>query len=158
MKGILAVTFATLCLVIPAVGQSKTDAALVIDSAEIVKVDAKKKMLQVRELVAPPPMTPPRRGDGGGSGGGRSGGSIPFPGGRTGGNRVPLPTGGGGGGGRPRTREAKEYKVFVTKDTVLQFAGTEMEFSDFRVGDRVTLAGIPKGSTGDLEATRITRE
>ena len=124
-----------------------SDRAELVTTAEITKVDAKKKTLQVKELVQP---TRNGRRDGGsqrsrngGYGGGRRrNGGIGSPGGRT-----------GGGGATP---QAKEYKVWVTKDTVLKLAETNIEFKDLRVGDRVTISGFPKGSK-DLEARTITR-
>jgi hypothetical protein len=33
-----------------------------------------------------------------------------------------------------------------------------MEFSDLHVGDRIVVAGTPKGSGSDLEATTVTRK
>ena len=33
-----------------------------------------------------------------------------------------------------------------------------MEFSDIHVGDRIIIAGTPKGGGGDLEATTVTRK
>jgi hypothetical protein len=135
-------------------GQSKADEGnkpQIVSAAEIIKVDAKKKTLQVRE-VAPASTSRPRqgagtggRGSGGGAGrrgGGRRGGGVGFP--RSGGNG-------------PAT-QAHEYKVFVTKDTALKFAGVDIDFSSFHVGDRIAVSGTPKGSKGDLTATTITRQ
>ena len=82
-------------------------------------------------------------------------GSLLFPGG--GGGRYPGGgSGGGGTSGGGATTKAKEYKVWVTKDTVLKLADTNIEFKDLRVGDRVTVSGFPKGNK-DLEAKTITR-
>jgi hypothetical protein len=77
-------------------------------------------------------------------------------GGRGGGGGFP---GGGipGGGGRPTANQAKEYKVFVTKDTEMKLYGTKIDFTDLRVGDRITVEGNPKGKN-DLSAMTITRE
>lgn len=135
--------------------QSKTQ---VVGNAEITKIDAKKKSLQVREVATS--TTAPRRGQGGGGGAGGGGGRTG--GGRRGGGRrgggVGFP--GGGGGRRPgsSTNQPKEYKVFVTKDTVMQFAGVNIDFSSLHVGDRISVEGTPKGSKGDLEATTVTRQ
>jgi hypothetical protein len=145
-------------------GQSKADQdkpasqAQIVSAAEIIKVDAKKKTLQVRE-VAPASTTRPRqrggsggagRGGGGSRGGGRRGGG--------GGGGGGFPRGGGNGGGPGTATQAKEYKVFVTKDTLLKFAGVDIDFSSLHTGDRIAVSGTPKGSKGDLTATTITRQ
>lgn len=145
-------------------GQSKADQdkpasqAQIVSAAEIIKVDAKKKTLQVREVAAASTTRPSQRGGNGGAGRGGGGGRG---GGRRGGGGggVGFPRGGGNGGGGPRTApQAKEYKVFVTKDTMLKFAGVDIEFTSLHVGDRIAVSGTPKGSKGDLTATTITRQ
>jgi len=166
MRKSFAFLFACLFIAATAAAQSNsdqdkdkgkdTDRAELVTTAEITKVDAKKKTLQVRELVQP---TANDRSDGGshgrrngGYGGGRRRtGGVGFPGGGGGGR---YPGGGTGGGGA--TTKAKEYKVWVTKDTVLKLADTNLEFKDLRVGDRVTISAFPKGNK-DLEAKTITR-
>ena len=165
MRKSFAFLFACLFIAATAAAQSNsdqdkdkgkdTDRAELVTTAEITKVDAKKKTLEVRELVQP---TANDRSDGGsqgrrngGYGGGRRrNGGVGFPGG--GGGRYP----GGGTGGGGSTTKAKEYKVWVTKDTVLKLADTNIEFKDLRVGDRVTISALPKGNK-DLEAKTITR-
>ena len=160
-------TFALICALLfisgPALPQSKnaqdrkSDSAQIVSTAEIVQIDAKKKSLQVRQLVESStasgrsPGAGPRAGGGGGGrqGGGRRGGGVGFPGG---GSRYPS------GGRGSTTQQAKEYKVFVMKDTALKFAGANIDFTDLHVGDRITISGTPKGSKGDLDATSITRE
>src|SRR5438132_2272293 len=134
-------------------GDKNSGKVQVAATAGILKIDAKKKTVQVRE-VAEPGTTSTRGqggrqstgGGGGGGGGGRRGGG----GGRRGGGGFP---GGGRPGGRGATNQVKEYKIFVTKDTVLKFAGVDLEFSDLHVGDRISVSGTPKGSSGDIEAT-----
>jgi hypothetical protein len=188
-----------LLLAIPGVAQSKSDQdktptdeskktdkaptnkAQIVGTAEITKIDAKKKTLQVRNVVessnnnssrsddSPGPTTN-RRGGGGYPGGGYPGGGYPgggYPGGggrrRNPGGGYPgggTPGGGGGrypGGGQPSSNQ-KEYKVYVTKDTVLKLEDQNMEFGDLHVGDRIVVAGTPKGSGSDLEATTVTRK
>ena len=152
----------------PAFGQSKdaqekttttTGHAQIVSTAEIVKIDAKKKSLQVRELAQPTNNTGRRNGQGGGgyprSGGRPDGAGRRRPGG------VGFPGSGGGGypgrTGGTSTNQAKEYKVFVTKDTVMTLANQNIEFNDLRVGDRIDISGTPKGGKGDLEATSIAR-
>jgi hypothetical protein len=159
MKVISALICGSLVTAGLAFGQSKdADRVHVVSTAEIIKIDAKKKSLQVRELAQPTDTTGRRNGQGGGGypgSGGRRGGI----GGRRSGN-IGFP---GGGGGYPRrnpgttTSQTKEYKVFVTKDTVMTLADTNIAFTDLRVGDRIDITGAPKGSKGDLEATLISR-
>jgi len=162
-----AAAFISVFIALPAYPQSKSedknvDRAQVVSTAEITKIDAKKKTLQVKELL---PAASTGRGGGGrgttgGGGGGRrrSGGSggVGFPGSGRGGGGGRYP-GGPGGGGSGTPQQAKEYKVFITKDTVMKLAETNIEFSDLHVGDRVTVSGFPKGSKGDVEAATITR-
>src|SRR6516225_1751662 len=181
----LAIICGLLLVALPCTAQSKndqdksqdksTDKAQIVGTAEITKVDAKKKTLQVRNTVegtndtASPNRTGAgRRGGGGGGGGGYPGGGGRYPGGGyPGGGRRPgggYPGGGGrypGGGGNPgggNTNQVKEYKVFITKDTVLKLEDQDAEFSDFHVGDRVVVTGTPRGSSGDLDATTVTRK
>ena len=42
-------------------------------------------------------------------------------------------------------------------DTDMTFAQAKIDFDQLHVGDRITVAGTPKGSKGDLEAKRIER-
>ena len=157
MKQTFALVCAFLFISAPAFAQSKSGTAQIVSTAEIVKIDAKKKSLQVRQLVEPNTASGrgagggPRTGGGGvGRRGGRRGGGVGFPGGSS---RYP-----GGGGSGTTTQQAKEYKIFVSKDTALKFAGANIDFTDLHVGDRITISGTPKGSKGDLDATSITRE
>ena len=119
--------------------EKKADTAQVAAVADIIKIDAKKLTLQVREVAKA--ATNPRRG-GGNSGGRQRGG-----GGRSRGSR-----------GASATPQAKEYKVLVTKETAIRLYGVNIEFGDLRIGDRISVSGHPTGKKGDLEATAITRE
>ena len=165
MRKSFAFLFACLFIAATAAAQSNsdqdkdkgkdTDRAELVTTAEITKVDAKKKTLEVRELVQPTANDRSNGGsqgrrNGGYGGGRRRNGGVGFPGG--GGGRYP----GGGTGGGGSTTKAKEYKVWVTKDTILKLADTNIEFKDLRVGDRVTISALPKGNK-DLEAKTITR-
>lgn len=174
MKFRIAIFCAVLSSAVLVHGQSKSDdAAQVLSTAEITKIDVKKKSLEVREVVEKPPAQEGRggrRGDSGG-GGGNGGG---FPGGGTrrrtgggypgGGGRYPGGAGGGGGrypgGGTPSSsaKKPKEFKVFVLKDTEMTFAQAKIDFDQLHVGDKISVAGTPKGSKGDLEAKRIERQ
>src|SRR5436190_4795734 len=120
----LALFFVSVCVAIPASAQTKstqeseTDRAQLVATAEIMKLDAKKMILQVRE-VRESTTNPngrgggnggPRVGNGGGrrgGGGGRRTGGVGFPGG--GGGRYPG-GGGPGTGGSSGQNQLKEYK------------------------------------------------
>jgi hypothetical protein len=168
MKRVLVAISGLLCLCSPGFSQSvqsednkaeKSAAGQVVSTAEITKIDVKKKVLQVRELPAVDarPRRNPGGTRGGGGGQGRRSGGYPGGGGRRRGGGYP----GGGGGGYPAGRvanEVKEYKVFVTDATELKFAGVKIDFNDLHVSDRVMISGVPKGSKGDLDARTITRE
>jgi hypothetical protein len=193
MRQTLALIVGCLLIAIPSVAQSKADQdkdkktdktttsrAQIVGTAEITKVDEKKKMIQVRNVVestntnsstiddSGPRVN--RRGGGGYPGGGYPGGGYPGGGYPGGGRRRPgggypgggYPGGGGGGrypgGGQPSSSQTKEYKIYVTKDTILKLEDQDMEFKDMHVGDHIIVAGTPKGNGGDLEATTITRK
>src|SRR5262249_51519906 len=107
MKPELGLLCGVLLVALPAAAQSKPDQdtkkdnAQIVKTAEILKIDAKKKSLQVREIVesnstsAPDQDSGRRRYPDGGDPGGqrRQGGQYP-------GGGVGFPGGGGGGGGR----------------------------------------------------------
>jgi hypothetical protein len=141
---------------------AQSDKAQIVGTAEITKIDAKKQMLTVKNIQSASTGNPNGSGAGSGrrQGGGGSGG-VGFPGGgrRRGGG---YPGGGGrppSGGGQSQAGQPKEYKVYVTKDTVIKLANADLEFSDLHVGDRIAVAGTPKnGSGGDLQASTITRD
>src|SRR5438876_12436354 len=95
MKHGFRLIFGLLLVAAGAAGQSKssddktTDKAQIVSTAEITKIDAKKKSLQVREVVES--TTAPRTGQGGGrrgSGGGGGGGGRGGGGRRRGGGGV----------------------------------------------------------------------
>jgi hypothetical protein len=151
------------------------DKAQIVGTAEITKIDAKKQVLQVRNLEPASNASSTgtnnggyggrRQGGGGGYPGG--GGGVGFPGGggrRRGGYPGGGYPGGGGGGGGNRTPtsqsgQPKEYKVYVTKDTAIKLANAELTFTDLHVGDRIQVLGTAKsGNNGDLQATAITRD
>jgi hypothetical protein len=192
MNRTLPLILALLCAAIPVSAQTKStqekstqenesDRAQLVATAEILKIDAKKMILQVREVRESTNNQNertggPRVGNGGGGGrrgGGRPSGGVGFPGGGGGGGRYPgggggYPGGGGGGypggGGGPRPggsggqNQPKEYKVYVLKGTTMKFAGVDIDFSQLHVGDHITVSGTPKGGKGDLDASAITRQ
>lgn len=175
MKRWFIVTCAFLLFAIPTSARSQnsqdksnTDKAQIVGTAEITKVDAKKQMLTVKNIQSASTGNSNggygsnRRQGGGGGGGGYPGGGYPGGGGR---RRGGYPGGGypGGtgapGGGSSQSGQPKEYKVYVTKGTVIKLSNADLTFSDLHVGDRIAVAGTPKnGSGGDLEATTITRD
>ena len=171
MKQTLALMSLLLFMARPMAAQSKSgqdkssSRAQLIGTGEIVKIDAKKKTLQVRNVAegSSTTSTPQRRGGGGGGGyprgGGRRRGGGGYPGGGGGYPRPGrFPDEDGGSAGTSSTNQIREYKVFVTKDTVLKLEDMDMEFSDLHVGDRIVVSGYPKGGSGDLEATAVTRK
>jgi hypothetical protein len=136
---------------------STSEDAQKLTTGQITKIDTKKKILTVREapLNQPsdsgPTSTGNRRGGGGGGmGGGRRRGGVGYPG------------GGGGypGGGRPSSsstqNKGKEFKVTVTDQTAIKDNVTTIGFDLLRVGDRISIQGLPKGKGDDLQATQIT--
>jgi hypothetical protein len=199
MRQALVIIFGLL-IAVPGVAQSKTDQdktatdtskktdkaptsrAQIVGTAEITKIDAKKQVLQVKNLEPANTATDRPSNAGGYPGGGRrgggggGGGGVGFPGGG-GGRRRPggYPGGGGGGGGYPgggggsrpgggnrtgtQSSQPKEYKVYVTKDTTIKLANADLAFSDLHVGDRIQVLGSAKsGNSGDLQASTITRD
>src|SRR6266702_3773218 len=156
MKETLALSSLSLFTVVSVTAQSKsgqdnrTSKAQIVGTAEIVKIDAKKKTLQVRNVAEGNPTTPRPERRGGGRRGGYPGGGYPggrYPGGGyPDGGRFPDGDGGPSGGG---SSQVKEYKVFVNKDTVLKLEDMDMQFSDLHVGDRIVVSGYPKGGSGD---------
>jgi hypothetical protein len=173
MKRWLTATCAFLLFTIPASARSQNsdkssaDKAQVVGTAEITKVDAKKQMLTVKNIQSANTGNSDggyNRRQGGGGGGGYPGGGYPGGGSR---RRGGYPGGGGGypgggtraPGGTQSGQQPKEYKVYVTKDTVIKLANADLTFSDLHVGDRIAVAGTPKsGNGGDLEASTITRD
>jgi hypothetical protein len=152
MKKLLGVISTFIVLMFSSDFHAQTNLAQVLSTAEITKIDARKKVLQVRELAQPSSAPSGRRSSGGSArraGGGRRGG-VNFPG-RTAGGRYPS-------GGTRRT-PAKEFKVYVTENTVMKIQDDiKLDFTDLHVGDRINISGTPKGSKGDLQATTITRD
>ena len=76
---------------------------------------------------------------------------------RRGGTGYPYP--GGGGGGRPSPtvkNQGKEFKVIVTDQTAIKDNVTAIGFDLLRIGDRISIQGLPKGKGDDLQATQIT--
>jgi hypothetical protein len=120
------------------------DDAQRLATGQITKIDIKKRIFTVREVSnsAPPPTS---RNPGTGRDGGR-GGMGGRRGGR-GGGRVPAST--------PKDK-GKEFNVTVTDHTEIKDAQGTIPFGLLRIGDRITIQGLPKGKGADLEATLVT--
>jgi hypothetical protein len=155
MNGRIVIVFAAALVAIPSVfAQNQVQ---VVNTAEIEKIDVKKMTLKVKSDPTQPDTTLPSPRPGGGGGGGRGGG---FPGG------IGLPGGGGrrgGGGGYPGTGGTRtsqpaprEYKVSLTKDTVVKDGDATITLGSLKTGDHIIMTGNPKGN--DVEATSITRD
>jgi hypothetical protein len=165
MNGRIAVLCAALFITLPsALAQNQVQ---VVNTALITKIDEKKMTLRVKSDVAD--TTTPSAGGGGGrrggGGGGRGGGGgitlpggVGFPGGGGGGRRGGggYPGGGGSGGTSTGQPQGREYKVSLTKETILKDGDADISFSSLKTGDHIVITGNPKGN--DIEATSITRD
>jgi hypothetical protein len=135
----------------------------VVSTAYITKIDEKKKKLVVKSDPNQPSVVTAgaaprgnggagggRRGGGGGGGGARGGG------GRRGGSS-PTPTAPAGTGTNAATAttssKGREFKVSVTKDTVVTDGDAPIPFEKLKVGDHIVISGISKGN--DVEAESI---
>jgi hypothetical protein len=130
----------------------------VISTAYITKIDEKKMRLVVKSDPEAPTVavgtgTAPR-----GGGGGRRGGGVNVSGGgsRGGGRRggsSPAPTTTAPTGTTAPASKGHEFKVSVTKETVVTDGDAPLPFSKLKVGDHVVISGISKGN--DVEAESI---
>jgi len=145
--------------------QNTTSDVRVVSAAFITKIDVKKKRLVVKSDPNQPSVAvagAAPRGGGGGGGGGRRGGGGGGVGARGGGGRR-----GGGGSPTPTATAAtgtntaaattpskgREFKVSVTKETVVTDGDAQMPFEKLKVGDHIVISGITKGN--DVEAESI---
>ncbi len=71
---------------------------------------------------------------------------VPFPG-RSGGRRAPTSS---------SKDQGKPFKVTITDETAIKDGENTISFGLLRVGDRISIQGLPKGSGADLKATQIT--
>ena len=55
----------------------------------------------------------------------------------------------------PESSAARQYKVYLTKDTVFKDGETIISFSSLKVGDRILVTG--SGSGSDVQATQVAR-
>ena len=137
--------------VAPAQTASDAQKAQRLEAGRITKIDTKKRILTVRSEVDIPSNSPSSQ-DPGRRGGGRTGAG----GGGRGGRR-----GGGGnypGGGRSpstSTTQGKDFKAVVSEKTTIKEGDNNISFLNLNVGDRITVQGLPKGNSNDLDATQI---
>jgi len=143
--------------VAPAQTASDAQKAQRLEAGRITKIDTKKRILTVRSEVDIPSSNSPSSQDSGRRGGGRTGtGGGSAGGGGRGGRR-----GGGGsypGGSRSpstSTTQGKEFKAVVSEKTTIKEGDNNISFLNLNVGDRITVQGLPKGNSNDLDATQI---
>lgn len=121
-----------------------------LTTGQITKIDAKKKILTVREAPLNEPATAAPNSNSNSRNGGMGGGGM---GGR---RRGGMGTGYPGGGSSTPKPQGKEFKVTVTDKTAIKDSVTSIGFDLLRVGDRISIQGLPKGKGEDLQATQIT--
>jgi len=137
----------------------------VISTAYITKIDEKKMKLVVKSDPEQPTVavgtgTATR---GGGGGGGRRGGGVNVSGGgsRGGGRRgsaSPAPTATASTGTAAPSSKGREFKVSVTKETVVTDGDAPLPFSKLKVGDHIVISGISKGNDVEAESIQLDSE
>jgi len=135
----------------------------VVSTAFITKIDEKKKKLVVKSDPNQPSVAvagaAPRGGGGGGGrrGGGGGGVGVRGGGGRRGGGGSPTPTAttatGTNTAAATTPSKGREFKVSVTKETVVTDGDAQIPFEKLKVGDHIVISGITKGN--DVEAESI---
>jgi hypothetical protein len=121
------------------------DNVRLVTTGQILKVDAKKKIFEFRIVLDAFP-----RGNGRYGGPGGPGGRGPYPG------RFP----GGRGRGGVQYVPVLDVKVYTSEKTALKVGGNSADFSEFKVGERVTVTGVHHGKSGkgnDLDAIEISK-
>jgi hypothetical protein len=142
--------------------QNPANDVRVVSTAYITKIDEKKKKLVVKSDPNQPSVAvagAAPRGNGGGGGGRRGGGGGG--GGRGGGGRrgggSPSPTAPAATGTNTTTAttpsKGREFKVTLTKETVVTDGDAAIPFEKLKVGDHIVISGISKGN--DVEAESI---
>jgi hypothetical protein len=144
--------------------QNTTSDVRVVSAAFITKIDVKKKRLVVKSDPNQPSVAvagaAPRGGGGSGGGrrgGGGGGGGARGGGGRRGGGASPAPTATAATGTNTAAAttpsKGREFKVSVTKETVVTDGDAQIPFDKLKVGDHIVISGITKGN--DVEAESI---
>jgi hypothetical protein len=137
--------------------QNTTSDLRVVSTAYITKIDEKKMRLVVKSDPTQPSVSlggaAPRAS--GGGGGGRGGGGARGGGRRGGGSPAPTTPAATGTNAAPATTSSKgrEFKVYVTKETVLTDGDAPIPFDKLKVGDHIVISGSAKGN--DMEAASI---
>ena len=120
-----------------------TDNVRLVTTGEILKIDSKKKTFEFKIILDAFPRNGRGYGGPGGGRGGRMGGRGPVPGRYPGGNVQYIPT--------------LEVKVFTSERTTLKAGSRGVDFSIFRVGERVTVTGVHRGKGTDINAIEVSR-
>ena len=126
-------------------GQSTdTENVKIVTTGEVRKIDDREKTFQFKFKLDQPPaysraQLPPI-----GRGGGRRRGGMGYPGG----NRTPIP---------PAADVTKEIKVFTSTTTTFKDTKGDLQFSDIKKGDRITVTAIHRGRGDDIEALAVKK-
>jgi hypothetical protein len=118
------------------------DNVRLVTTGEILKIDYKKKAFEFRIVLDDFPRGFYGRG---GGRGGRMGGRGRFPG--------PFPPNGRGVQYVP----VMDIKVFTSEKTSLKSSRNSVEFSIFKVGERVTVTGVHRGKGTDIDALEVSK-
>jgi hypothetical protein len=129
-------------------GDRDTDNIRLVTTGEIIKIDSKKKTFEFKIILDAFPRNGRGYGGPGGSRSGRMGGRGPFPGRYPGGTR---------GRGNVQYIPTLEVKVFTSEKTTLKAGSSGVDFSIFRVGERVTVTGVHRGKGTDIDAIEVSR-
>jgi hypothetical protein len=122
-------------------GQSTdTENVKIVTTGEVRKIDDKEKAFQFKFKLDPPQAYRGPVGRRGGVYGRRRGG---YPGG----NRAPVPA----------ADDTKEVKVFTSTATTFKDTKGDLQFSDLKKGDRITVTAIHRGRGEDIEALAVRR-
>jgi hypothetical protein len=118
-----------------------------VTSGRIEKIDTKHKTVQFKFLLDPQhPVRVVRQ--------------QPYPGrrGGMGGRRGRIGGYPGGQGPVLVQDNSKEVKLFISEATKLKERSTDLQFSDLKAGDRVTITATHRGKGDDLNAWVIARD
>ncbi len=126
-------------------GQSTdTENVKIVTTGEVRKIDDKDKTFQFKFKLDQPPSSNRPQQSPIGRGGGRRRGGIGYPGG----NRAPVPA---------AVDDTKEIKVFTSTVTTFKDTKGDLQFSDIKKGDRITVTAIHRGKGDDIEALAVKR-
>jgi len=120
-----------------------TENVKIVTTGEVRKIDDKEKTLQFKFKLDQPSAYRGQQplGRRGGVYGRRRGG---YPGG----NRAPVPA---------AVDDSKEVKVFTSTATTFKDTKGDLQFSDLKKGDRITVTAIHRGRGDDIEALAVKR-